>query len=81
MAMNKLVSKFVVFSSVVLFGLSGLNGDTRICCEDTSRDGQRPLGLTDQVFSAAEKQMDEHDQTDQETFKFPNVFDALRFIF
>ncbi|MEQ9188052.1 MAG: hypothetical protein RLP15_09985 [Cryomorphaceae bacterium] len=77
------VYKFLAFSLVILLAMSGMNSDSRLYCPDASASYTADRVDTEQVIQLAEQNLKENRGTkdDSKGFKFPNVFDALRFIF
>ena len=71
--------KFVALTALMLLMIAGVKSDTIVLCESEASDDSRTLVSTSKMMEAAEEQIRKEDE--EETFKFPNVFDALRFIF
>lgn len=83
MVMRAPAYKFLAFSLVILLAMSGMNSDSRLFCADASASDPAGRVDTEQVIELAEQNLKKERGTkeDSKGFKFPNVFDALRFIF
>jgi len=79
-------SKFLFIASFVLLLLSSVRSNNEVSLSSSSSH-QRQLNdySSEEIIAMAEKNIqkrkDKSAQPENGTFKFPNVFDALRFIF
>jgi hypothetical protein len=79
-------SKFLFIASFVLLLLSSVRSNNEVSLSSSSSH-QRQLNdySSKEIIAMAEKNIqkrkDKSAQPENGTFKFPNVFDALRFIF
>jgi sortase (surface protein transpeptidase) len=79
-------SKFLFIASFVLLLLSSVRSNNEVSLSSSSSH-QRQLNdySSKEIIAMAEKNIqkrkDKSAQPEDGTFKFPNVFDALRFIF
>ena len=79
-------SKFIFIASFVLLLLSSVRSNNELSLSSTSSDQNHLTELnSEEIIAMAEKNIqrrkDKSAQPENGTFKFPNVFDALRFIF
>ena len=77
------VYKFVAFAFVGLMAISGFKADSHLFCDEVKAEAIASTESAQQVIDVSERSIQKRQQTEEEgsTFKFPNVFDALRFIF
>jgi hypothetical protein len=82
--MKSPIYKFSLFAFVVLLGLSGVNADNRLVEGGSDAEVEVSQNVTEsRIAQRSKDELKERRKSDQDQrdFTFPNVFDALRFIF